>query len=69
MTGCIMDETQKDKMAHKIRALMAKAEDSAATEAEAVAAAEKAKELLDKYQLDLGAVQLIKAWVSEFEVF
>ena len=60
MTGCIMDETQKDKMAHKIRALMAKAEDGAATEAEAVAAAEKAKELLDKYQLDLGAVQLIK---------
>ena len=39
---------------------MAKAEDSAATEAEAIAAAEKAEELLDKYQLDLGAVQLIK---------
>ena len=55
-----MDQDKKDKMARKVRALMAKAEDSAATEAEAVAAAEKAKELLDKYQLDLGAVQLIK---------
>jgi hypothetical protein len=55
-----MDDIQRDKIAHKIRALMAKAEDDAATEAEALAAAEKAKELLDKYQLDLGSVALVK---------
>ncbi|GJM01708.1 MAG: hypothetical protein DHS20C08_02090 [Rhodomicrobium sp.] len=55
-----MDDVFKEKIAHKIRALMAKAEDSAATEAEAIAAAAKAKELLDKYQLDLGSVALVR---------
>lgn len=54
-----MKEFDQEKIAHKIRALMAKAEDNAATEAEAISAAEKAKELLDKYQLDLGSVQLV----------
>jgi hypothetical protein len=53
-----MTDFDKSKIANKIKALMAKTEDSAATEAEAVAAAEKARELLDKYQLDLGTLDL-----------
>ena len=53
-----MTDFDKSKIAKKIKGLMAKAEDSAATEAEAVAAAEKARELLDKYQLDLGTLNL-----------
>lgn len=53
-----MSDFDKSKIAKKIKALMAKAEDSAATEGEAVAAAEKARELLDKYQLDVRALDL-----------
>ncbi len=56
---------EKEKIAHKIKALMAKAEDSAATEAEAIAAAEKARELLDKYQLDLRALNLSQDGFSQ----
>lgn len=56
---------KREAMARKIRALLAKAEDSAATEAEAMSAANKAKELLDKYQLDIGAVGLMEEGFDE----
>lgn len=62
-----MTDFDKSKIANKIKALMAKAEDRAATEAEAVAAAEKARELLDKYQLDLGALNLSQDGFSQLK--
>lgn len=53
--------TQDPKLsaiAARIRALQAKTTSAGATEAEAIAAAAKARELLDKYQLDLSEIEL-----------
>jgi Protein of unknown function (DUF2786) len=47
-----------EKLLAKIRALLAKTVEAGATEAEELAAAEKARALLEQYQLDLGAEQL-----------
>ena len=62
-----MSGFEKHKIAKKIKALMAKAEDSAATEAEAIAAAEKARELLDKYQLELETLDLKADGFAQFK--
>ena len=62
-----MSGFEREKIAHKIKALMAKAEDSAATEAEAIAAAEKARDLLDKYQLDLSTLDLTHDGFTQFK--
>lgn len=43
-------------MAARIKALLAKTTENGCSEAEAMAAATKARELMDKYQIDLGAV-------------
>lgn len=48
----------KQDVIEKIRALMAKSIDNGATEAEAVAAAAKAKELMDKYQITMSETEL-----------
>jgi hypothetical protein len=48
----------KKAIALKIRALLAKTADRGCSEAEAIAAAAKAKELLDKYQIDLSEHEL-----------
>lgn len=48
--------SNKQKLAERVRALLAKTQENGATEAEAMAAAEKARELMDKYQIDLGEV-------------
>lgn len=44
------------KIIDRIRALLAKTTENGCTEGEAMAAMEKARELMDRYQLDLGAV-------------
>ena len=48
-----MDE---EKLIARIAALMAKTEEAGATESEALAAAEKARELIDKHQIDVRRV-------------
>jgi len=48
----------RDKLLAKIKALFAKTDNAGATEAEALAAAEKAHELIERYQIDLGADEL-----------
>ncbi len=55
-----MTDKKHEDIARKIRALLAKAEDSAATEGEAVAASQKAKELMDKYQISMGEAELLE---------
>jgi hypothetical protein len=50
-----------------VKALLAKTVEAGATEAEAMAAAEKARDLIDRYQLDLGAEEVIKEGVERFE--
>jgi hypothetical protein len=55
----MMTETaaaKRQRMAEIIRALLAKTTAAGATEAEAASAAEKARELMDRYQLDLGTI-------------
>lgn len=49
-----------ESIARKIRALLTLAENSGATEDEAIKATAKAKELMDKYQIDLGEAELLK---------
>jgi hypothetical protein len=53
-----MTDINKDKLLATIKALFAKTVESGATEAEALAAVEKARELIEKYQVDLGAEEL-----------
>lgn len=55
-----MPSIDKENMAKKIRSLLSLADDPSATEAEALNAAQKAKALLDKYQMELGAVELLE---------
>jgi hypothetical protein len=55
-----MTESNREKLLAKIRALFSKTVENGATEAEEMAAAEKAHELVEKYQLDLGAEELKK---------
>jgi hypothetical protein len=50
-----MNDTQRAKIFTKIEALMSKTTAAGATEEEAASAAEKARELIEKYQVDLGA--------------
>jgi hypothetical protein len=50
--------TSRSEVAARIRALLAKTVDKGCTEQEAMAAAAKAKELMDKYQLDLSEAEL-----------
>jgi hypothetical protein len=52
-----MTEAQKE-IALKIRALLAKTVDKGCTEAEAMMAATKAKELMDKYQIDMSEADI-----------
>lgn len=52
------DPTKQQRIAAVIRGLLAKTQENGATEAEAVAAASKAFDLLEKYQLDLSDVEL-----------
>jgi Protein of unknown function (DUF2786) len=50
--------TERQEIAAKVRALLAKTVDKGCTEQEAVAAAAKAKELMDRYQVDLSEAEL-----------
>src|SRR5215467_2386473 len=53
-----MTETpDMDRLRAKIRALFAKTIEAGATEAEAMTAAAKARELIDKYQVDMSIVE------------
>jgi hypothetical protein len=54
----MLSSEEKAKMAHKIRALLAKTVDKGCSEAEAMAAAIKAKELIDAHQINLSEYEL-----------
>lgn len=54
-----MNSEEKKSIAAKIRALQSKTLSAGASEAEALAAAGKARELLDKYQMELDDVELL----------
>lgn len=56
--------TVNPRIAAKIRALLALSEDPGATEAERLSAAFKARELLEKYQVDMGASALAEEGVE-----
>jgi hypothetical protein len=58
MTTDDTDQRNRDKLLTTIKALFSKTVEAGATEAEEMAAAEKARELLDKYQIVLGAEEL-----------
>ena len=45
-------KTKREKVASVVEALLAKTTENGATEAEAMAAAEKARELMDRYQIE-----------------
>lgn len=51
-----MTNDKRQRLAAVIRALLAKTKDAGATEAEATAAAEKARELMDRHNIDQGAL-------------
>jgi hypothetical protein len=53
-----MAATERQEIAAKVRALLAKTVDQGCTEQEAIAAAAKAKELMDRYQVDLSEIEL-----------
>jgi Protein of unknown function (DUF2786) len=55
-----MTDADRGKLLARIKALFSKTTKSGATEAEELAAAEKARELIEKYQLDMGAEELRK---------
>jgi hypothetical protein len=48
----------RDKLFARIKALMAKTVEAGCTEAEALAFAEKARELIERYQIDLGVEEI-----------
>jgi hypothetical protein len=58
----------KDSIAAKIRALLAKTVENGATEHEAHAAAAKARQLMDEYQLSLSEVELREEGLSKIEM-
>lgn len=70
--------TDKAHIATKVRALLAKTVDNGCTEAEAMAAAIKAKALIDEYQINLSELELAEegfvkgkaeaAWTRRFNV-
>lgn len=55
-----MTDADREKLLARIKALFSKTTGAGATEAEELAAAEKARELIEKYQLDMGAEELKK---------
>jgi hypothetical protein len=56
-----MDRTKREKIAAKIRALMAKTVDNGATEDEAIAAALKVRELMAEYEIDMTEAELLES--------
>src|SRR4029077_5157469 len=53
-------KTKREKAAAIVQALLQKTAANGATEAEALAAAEKARELMDRYQIEAGSAGLEK---------
>lgn len=51
--------TEKEKIAARICALLSKTTDNGCSEDEAIAAALKAKQLMDKYEIDLSEAELL----------
>jgi len=64
----MINDADKKAMAFKIKALLAKTTEAGCSEAEAMMAAHKAKELLDKYQIDLSELDLREEGTSEASV-
>jgi Protein of unknown function (DUF2786) len=63
-----MKTTKRAKVASIVEALLQKTTENGATEAEAMAAAEKARELMDRHQLDLGEVGMAKEGVHKASI-
>lgn len=61
-----MTETKRQSIAAKVRALLAKTVENGATEDEAIAAMEKAHELMARYQLSLTDAELEEEGTSRF---
>ena len=61
-------KTKREKVATIVEALLAKTTENGATEAEAMAAAAKARELMDRHQLDLGEVGMAKEGVHKLTI-
>jgi hypothetical protein len=59
---------ERDKIARIIRALLEKTTERGATEAEAMTAAAKARELMDRYQIDAGTAGLEEEGTSRLDV-
>jgi hypothetical protein len=55
-----MTGADREKLLARIKALFSNTTGAGATEAEELAAAEKARELIEKYQVDMGAEELKK---------
>lgn len=58
---------ERRKIAQRVAALLAKTQENGATEGEAIAAAIKAKELMDRYAIDIGEAELINEGFEEVE--
>lgn len=61
-------KTKREKVASVVEALLAKTTENGATEAEAMAAAEKARELMDRHQIDLGEVGMQREGVHKVSI-
>jgi hypothetical protein len=61
-------KTKREKVASIVEALLAKTTENGATEAEAMAAAAKARDLMDRHQLDLGEVGMAKEGVHKLTI-
>jgi Protein of unknown function (DUF2786) len=60
--------TKREKVASIVEALLAKTTENGATEAEAMAAAAKARELMDRHQIDLGEVGMAREGVHKVSI-
>lgn len=58
MTETAHNELLREAVARRIRALLAKTQENGATEAEAIAAAQKARELMDRYRLQQTDIEI-----------
>jgi hypothetical protein len=58
---------ERKKAAQRVAALLAKTTENGATEGEAIAAALKAKELMDRYAIDIGEAELVNEGFEEVE--
>lgn len=62
-----LSQPERKKAAQRVAALLAKTTENGATEGEALAAALKAKELMDRYAIDIGEAELVNEGFLDVE--